>query len=638
VAIIEIAKVQVRRGLENQTGIPQLDSGELGWAEDTENLYIGKRIADGAVDDTNTRILTENDLNNIYSLITANNVGNFYQYRSQAAWVQNTVASTVNTKLDLLVSLYDYGLTANTGTNVTTATIDITYPLQQAINSLYYDNPLGSLERGDAIRKLKIPAGNFYVSETIYLPPYASLEGEGCDMTFITFNTGSGFVTEDSAGNRTVGTVLTGESEPRNIQLEGLTLFSQGQDYSKILTLIEVNKAKIKDCRFGSYYVTTSTSYYNDAGNYVGVGIEMQGNCQDILIDSCTFTGLDKGVHGTGTVTRAVITNNIFDYLGNGIVYESDNQHGAPLNSVINYNKFSHIQFEAISVAEIDQVGVTATNHVVSFNYFDKVGNTQIFADSVSTSSYTYPVISYNNTKGNKTKDNWFSRQEFFTTQTNYVNNLYYQSLVSGSTTLDFSGSSLISAGNAESIVYNFPLNSGNQVISMPYLLTGVGYTRQGTLTMGITPAGDTILDDNYSYQVTVNTATTFKLDTSTAAINSLYFFTVNTATYSFFYDHVNASDGTWFVSPDGQQYAQLQKVYFYNNTLTCYITDNLDFSTLTNVTFSLLQSNDTGISFGTQNNVVNNYVSLVASLNTTTLSVSTTATYNLEYSVTITS
>ena len=43
-AIIEVAKIQVRRGQELQTGIPRLDPGEFGWAEDTEHLYIGKRI------------------------------------------------------------------------------------------------------------------------------------------------------------------------------------------------------------------------------------------------------------------------------------------------------------------------------------------------------------------------------------------------------------------------------------------------------------------------------------------------------------------------------------------------------------------------------------------------------------------
>ena len=64
-AVIEIARIQVRRGQESVTGIPQLASGEFGWAEDTEHLYIGKRIVDGAQDDKNTRVLTENDIVNV---------------------------------------------------------------------------------------------------------------------------------------------------------------------------------------------------------------------------------------------------------------------------------------------------------------------------------------------------------------------------------------------------------------------------------------------------------------------------------------------------------------------------------------------------------------------------------------------
>jgi hypothetical protein len=61
-AVVEIAKIQVRRGQESAGGMPQLSPGEFGWAEDTQNLYIGKSITEGAVDNNNTRILTELDI------------------------------------------------------------------------------------------------------------------------------------------------------------------------------------------------------------------------------------------------------------------------------------------------------------------------------------------------------------------------------------------------------------------------------------------------------------------------------------------------------------------------------------------------------------------------------------------------
>ena len=63
-AVVSISRIQVRRGQENQTGVPTLAGGEFGWAADTENLYIGLRREDGGARDDNVRILTENDLVN----------------------------------------------------------------------------------------------------------------------------------------------------------------------------------------------------------------------------------------------------------------------------------------------------------------------------------------------------------------------------------------------------------------------------------------------------------------------------------------------------------------------------------------------------------------------------------------------
>ena len=124
-AVIEIAKILVRRGREKQTGIPQLDSGEFGWAEDTENLFIGKRIVDGAASDQNTRILTERDLDNIFDLIGTIQKNNeednatYYRYRSDAPWIHSS-GTTVQNKLDQYVSLADYGVISSSGvTNVT---------------------------------------------------------------------------------------------------------------------------------------------------------------------------------------------------------------------------------------------------------------------------------------------------------------------------------------------------------------------------------------------------------------------------------------------------------------------------------------------------------------------------------------
>ena len=63
-SIFQISKIQVRRGKKgNATGIPQLSSGEIAWAVDSQEVFIGNgSLAEGAPEIGNTRILTEHDL------------------------------------------------------------------------------------------------------------------------------------------------------------------------------------------------------------------------------------------------------------------------------------------------------------------------------------------------------------------------------------------------------------------------------------------------------------------------------------------------------------------------------------------------------------------------------------------------
>ena len=142
-AIIEVAKIQVRRGRENVTGVPQLDAGEFGWAEDTQHLYIGKRISEGAINDDNTRILTESDLENIFELINFSgqgvSVASTASYRYRDILPYNEFASTTTTiarKLDQFASLSDFSDFTPSG--------DITQALRLAVRELYANSYLGT--------------------------------------------------------------------------------------------------------------------------------------------------------------------------------------------------------------------------------------------------------------------------------------------------------------------------------------------------------------------------------------------------------------------------------------------------------------------------------------------------------------
>ena len=80
-AVVEIARIQVRRGQENQTGVPQLAGGEFAWAADTEKLYIGLTREDGGSRDDNVEILTENHLRNFFSSLSPLSTTASYVYQ-----------------------------------------------------------------------------------------------------------------------------------------------------------------------------------------------------------------------------------------------------------------------------------------------------------------------------------------------------------------------------------------------------------------------------------------------------------------------------------------------------------------------------------------------------------------------------
>lgn len=74
-AIVQISQIKHRRGVAEN--LPQLASAELGWAVDSQELYIGNgTLAEGAPEVGNTRILTENDLPAVGVFVLADALAN----------------------------------------------------------------------------------------------------------------------------------------------------------------------------------------------------------------------------------------------------------------------------------------------------------------------------------------------------------------------------------------------------------------------------------------------------------------------------------------------------------------------------------------------------------------------------------
>ena len=80
-AVVQISRIQIRRGQKNLgSGLPQLASGEFGWAVDTQELYIGNgSVAEGSPAVGNTKLLTQYD--DIFALADT------YTYRQADAFM-----------------------------------------------------------------------------------------------------------------------------------------------------------------------------------------------------------------------------------------------------------------------------------------------------------------------------------------------------------------------------------------------------------------------------------------------------------------------------------------------------------------------------------------------------------------------
>jgi len=488
-AITEIARIQVRRGQENQTGVPQLEPGEFGWAEDTQNLYIGKRVSEGANNDNNARILTDKDLANVFRLAQAGtisvNPSTGYRYRND---ISNTIlhssTGTYAKKLDTWANMIDFTTTwfYSSGT-------DITKILQESIGTV--TNPFGVVVNSNpsqvAISAIKIPAGNFSVSGTISLPPNTKLVGEGAGLTVLTAAGGAPiFQTVDANGQSFFS--MNGDTfatQPKNIHIEGMTLISTSTYSSTLILLDNVANDDILNVNFGDPAASTLTSV--DGITIRGFSVSSDATLalsSNIRIDDCNFNGLNRGVYqNTGTTNRYYIQNSEFSNMSRGVRMWSSANGIVPVNGLIDNNIFQNIAREAIYIGTI--TNTTTNSYVISSNNtFRNVGNN--FSGDAGTQ--ITPVITFND-GGNSSSNDYFGR--FI----NPINTVTNYPIISGPAVIESPITYVSSIGTDTTVGYtitNFVLTGREQKVSIDYTLideNNTVFSRTGQLTMNITPA-----------------------------------------------------------------------------------------------------------------------------------------------------
>lgn len=336
-AITQISRIQHRRGL--QQDLPQLAAAELGWSIDQRRLFIGNgTLEEGAPTVGVTEILTEySDISSLWSVLNAYSFfGNVAGYSAQTgASTLTPVARSFNDKLDDFVSIRDFGAKGDGSTNDTDA-------INRALTQIYKTgyNETEPLAR----RKIYFPGGTYIINNTLSIPPYAKLVGDGISSTFIVQTQGNRTLanTVDSSFQNGSSLGSGGALLPHDIEIDGIQFFNSNASVSRTLFLIDsASNIKIKNCTFfanvaaGSYpnlitiddTVTTARSINISDSKFLkgGNAISLLGdNVTDVTVQNCVFDGLSNIAINSGNVVHLVSIGNYYGNVTNSINPRSD--------------------------------------------------------------------------------------------------------------------------------------------------------------------------------------------------------------------------------------------------------------------------------------------------------------------------
>jgi len=529
-AVVEISRIQVRRGQEKQTGVPTLAGGEFGWAADTEHLYIGLRRDDGGSRDANVRVLTENDLVNFFNVNQTLDSA-YYTYRSEsAAGLVNGITAPpgsntpyqrlLRKKSDDIVSIADF--------NVNGIGIE-TDKIQKAVDNLFLD-PLKTISNYGltSAKVLYFPAGTYNIDTSIFCPAYTTIVGEGIGKTIINLTSDAvhAFQTvgsDPASEGRTTfdDGISSGIDQPNFLHLEGMTIqfdstLTNVADAYSLISIDCSENSLIKRIKFKGNHVPI------DAATTDYSGIDIRGNgaltvsSENVLIDNCIFDGLYSGVKSNYDIINPIIQNSKFYNSVRGINFNDTKDVGAtvgPRYARIINNRFEDIEQEGIYVG--DSASSLGTYHVSMNNQFYNVGNGGGDESTQITAVITFIPDT------NATINDYFDREEW--ENKNNTIGTYYP-LVSGKSVLD-SNSPAYSLLNPSVVttLFKLPLTSTSQNLNIKYTVKCVGTQLNRAGTLEIYVAADVLssdqyyVNDNYSYTSTSDGSLSWTIDVYTS-------------------------------------------------------------------------------------------------------------------------
>jgi hypothetical protein len=362
-AIVQISRITQRKGL--QENLPQLAGAEFGWSIDERRLFIGNgTLEEGAPVIGNTEILTE--FSDILEFQTT------YTYKGQAAGytVQTgpsagtPISQSLQSWLDQFATVTDFGAV---GDGVTDDT--------DAINRALYQ--LFCRESNPQIRRsLFFPAGVYRVTETILIPTYATLWGEGLDNSIIQLDdsgddsTLNAYVarTADSLQQYGVNIGNNGATAPGYVTITGMGF--RNLDVTTDVFLVEsANNCTFKDVGFFGPLAKINLATEGDFTKCIAFASTASLVCNQIVFDTCKFSGTVYGIDTDQQTKGITITNSNFDTLYKGLNLGTNVLvNGGPSGFRITNSVFDNIYAEGIVIGAVSR-------NASGYNIFYDVGN-----------------------------------------------------------------------------------------------------------------------------------------------------------------------------------------------------------------------------------------------------------------------
>jgi hypothetical protein len=469
-AVVQISKIQVRRGQKNSpSGVPQLSSAEFAWAVDSQELYIGNgSVAEGAPYVGNTKIITEHD--NLLELASS------YQFAPD--YLTGSVPRSLQGKLDEYVSVTDFGAVGDGSTDCVAA-------FELAFEQLFRNT------NENYKKTLIIPNGEYLFLQDLKIPSGTIMRGE--TRRGVKLNMGVNniqFVTAD--GQELIA--FNSTNRPTNLHLSNFTILRTiGQT-----VFSGVANSVIEDVTWsGEYELTdTITDITTESAALFWQNLTEGTKTTDIEFKSCSFeyNSLSVKCIQSDTFSSTVNFNDckfFVNYLGTYIdgVLTQENKW-----------RYSDCLFEEIYTQAFNATNGRST--IIADSIFKNCGNGN------SPTVPLYPIVYFGEKVGNVILNCSNNRQ-----QLNISRVATLASIPAAITEVYNSDYSTFIDRNTVDIVNQAGfsaftvLPATNTSYTIKYFLTLGSYSRTGKLTISVSnDLTDAAITDEYQYSPSLTT------------------------------------------------------------------------------------------------------------------------------------